>query len=107
MQHFSPQAMEEETAAIAGTLAALANRRRLMILCKLSEGGEASVTTLAEEVGLSPSALSQHLSKLRHEGIVGYRRDGQTLWYRIADARIDRLLGILHDVFCKPKDASQ
>jgi ArsR family transcriptional regulator, virulence genes transcriptional regulator len=107
MQHFSPEAMKKEAAAVAGTLAALANRRRLMIICKLAEGGEASVTTLADEVGLSPSALSQHLSKLRHEGIVGYRRDGQTLWYRIADARIERLLGVLHDVFCKPRTVAR
>ncbi len=103
MQHFSPQAMERQAAAIAGILAALANPRRLAVLCKLAERGEASVNALAEEAGLSQSALSQHLHKMRSEGIVAYRRDGRTLWYRIADARIERLLGFLHDAFCKSK----
>ena len=66
-------------------LRALANERRLMILCKLVEGGEATVGALAETVGLSQSALSQHLAKMREEGLVAFRRESQTLWYRIAD----------------------
>ncbi len=103
MQHFSPGAMEKQAARLAGILAALANRRRLSILCKLVERGEASVNALADEVGLSQSALSQHLGKMRAEGIVAYRRDGRTLWYRIADARIERLLAALYEVFCTVK----
>lgn len=104
---FNPKAVERDAAAVAGVLAALANRRRLAILCKLVEQGEASVNALAGEVGLSQSALSQHLHKMRSEGIVAYRRDGRTLWYRIADARIERLLGVLHDVFCTSKKATR
>ena len=73
-----------------------------MILCKLVEWGEANVSTLAEAVGLSQSALSQHLAKMRDEGIVGFRRESQTLWYRIADPRIEQLFGALHDLFCRP-----
>ena len=76
---------------MAGILRALANERRLMILCKLVEWGEANVTTLAEAVGLSQSALSQHLAKMRTEGIMTFRRESQTLWYRIADPRIEQL----------------
>ena len=83
-------------------LRALANERRLMILCKLVEWGEANVTQLAEAVGLSQSALSQHLAKMREEGIVAFRRDAQTLWYRIADAEHEELLGTLHGLFCRP-----
>ena len=45
--------------------------------------------TLAEAVGLSQSALSQHLAKMREEGIVDFRREAQTLWYRIAEPRIE------------------
>ena len=83
-------------------LRAIANERRLMILCKLVEWGEGNVNALAETVGLSQSALSQHLAKMRDEGLVTYRRDSQTLWYRIADPRIEDLLATLHKLYCKP-----
>ncbi len=82
-------------------LRALSNERRLMILCKLVEWGEANVNLLAENVGLSQSALSQHLAKMRQEGLVTYRRESQTLWYRIADPRIEDLLATLHKLYCK------
>lgn len=86
---------------MAATLRALANERRLMILCKLVEMGEANVTVLAEAVDLSQSALSQHLAKMRQEGIVTYRRDRQTLWYRIAEPKTEELLALLHRLYCK------
>ena len=70
-------AFEANAAEVAQVLRALANERRLMILCKLVEWGEANVTTLAEAVGLSQSALSQHLARMREEGIVDYRREGR------------------------------
>ncbi len=85
---------------VAGILSALANDRRLLILCKLVEVGEATVGTLAAEVGLSQSALSQHLARMREEGIVAFRRESQTLWYRIGDARIETLLSTLHRLYC-------
>ena len=89
---FDPEAMERRPREVAGILRALANERRLMILCKLVEWGEANVNALAEAVGLSQSALSQHLAKMREEGLVTFRRESQTLWYRIADPRIEQLL---------------
>ena len=82
-------------------LRALGNERRLMILCKLVEWGEGNVGALAEAVGLSQSALSQHLARLRDEEIVTFRRDSQTLWYRIADPRVEKLLAILHELVCR------
>ena len=94
-------AFEAQAIEVAGILRALANERRLMILCKLVEWGEANVTSLAEAVGLSQSALSQHLAKMREEKIVAFRRDAQTLWYRIADPRIERLFATLHALFCR------
>jgi len=97
---FDPEVMEEKAGEVAGLLRALANERRLMILCKLVEWGEANVNTLAEAVGLSQSALSQHLSKMRAEGLVTFRRERQTLWYRIADPRIEQLFATLHKLFC-------
>ncbi len=95
-------AFAANAAEVAQILRALANERRLMILCKLVEWGEANVNSLAEAVGLSQSALSQHLAKMRKEGIVEFRREGQTLWYGIADARIEILLGQLHKLYCRP-----
>lgn len=92
--------LEHDAGKVADLLRALANERRLMILCRLLEWGEASVNTLAEAVGLSQSALSQHLSKMREEGLVAFRRESQTIWYRIADPRVEQLLATLHDLFC-------
>jgi ArsR family transcriptional regulator len=100
---FTPQALEDKTAEVADILRALANERRLAILCKLVERGEASVNSLAAVVGLSQSALSQHLARMREEGLVTFRRESQTLWYRIADARIEELLATLHKLFCAPE----
>jgi ArsR family transcriptional regulator len=91
---------ETQATVVAGILRALANERRMLILCKLIEWDEANVTSLAEVIGLSQSALSQHLAKMRDEGIVAFRRDSQTLWYRIADHRIEKLFATLHALFC-------
>jgi len=96
-------AFTANAAEVAQILRALANERRLMILCKLVEWGEANVNSLAEAVGLSQSALSQHLAKMREEGIVEFRREGQTLWYRIADPRAEILLGHLQKLYCRSK----
>jgi ArsR family transcriptional regulator, virulence genes transcriptional regulator len=91
---------EGQAAEAADVLRALANERRLSILCILVERGEASVNALAAAIGLSQSALSQHLARMRDEGLVTYRRERQTLWYRIADPKIEILLATLHRLFC-------
>ena len=96
-----PRDLRARAGDVADVLAALSNDRRLLILCTLVEEGEATVNGLAESVGLSQSALSQHLAKLRAEDIVAYRRDGQTLWYRVADKRIEGLLATLHRLYCR------
>lgn len=92
---------EANALEVANTLRALGNERRLMILCRLVEAGEMTVGALVEAVGLSQSALSQHLAKMRDENIVTFRRDSQTLWYRIADPRIEHLMAELHRLFCR------
>jgi ArsR family transcriptional regulator len=99
-QILDPKALQAKAGEVAGILAALANDRRLLILCKLVEVGEATVGTLAAEVGLSQSALSQHLARMREEGIVAFRREAQTVWYRISDGRIETLLSTLHRLYC-------
>jgi ArsR family transcriptional regulator len=99
---FNAYGIEKAATEVAGILRTLANERRLMILCKLVERGEDNVNSLAETVGLSQSALSQHLAKMREEGLVTYRRESQTLWYRIADPRIEDLFATLHMLYCRP-----
>ena len=86
---------------VANLLSLLGNPRRLMVLCKLAERGEMTVGDLADEVELSQSALSQHLGKMREEGLVAFRRESQTLWYRIADPRTETLLGTLYQLYCQ------
>lgn len=90
----------QQSAAAADLLRALASEQRLLILCHLAANGELSVSALVERVQLSQSALSQHLARLREERIVAFRREAQTLFYRIADDRAARLLGVLHEIYC-------
>ena len=92
---------ETRAGQVADTLKAIGNARRLMLLCKLVEHGEMTVGDLARDVGLSQSACSQHLAKMREEGLVNFRRESQTLWYAISDERIETLLATLYQLFCK------
>jgi DNA-binding transcriptional ArsR family regulator len=92
--------LEAHAAEAAEFLKLLANEHRLLLLCHLLVAGESSVSSLVEEVGLSQSALSQHLAKLRQDGLVTFRRDSQTLYYRLCDGRAARVLAVLKDIFC-------
>lgn len=92
---------EEKAEQVADTLKAIGNARRLMLLCKLVEHGEMTVSDLARDVGLSQSACSQHLAKMRDEGLVAFRRESQTLWYRLGDPRAEMLLATLYQLYCK------
>ncbi len=94
------QALEEKAADIATLLKAMGNEKRLVILCQLVAHGEMSVGSMADTIGLGQSALSQHLAKMRDEGIVSTRREGQTIWYRIRDSRVEELMAILHRLYC-------
>jgi DNA-binding transcriptional ArsR family regulator len=78
----------------------LSNEHRLLILCHLIADGELAVGELVERVGLSPSALSQHLARLREEGLVSFRRESQTLFYGVADPKAARVLGTLWEIYC-------
>lgn len=94
------QALEQKAGEVAAVLKALANPRRLLLLCKLAEQGRMSVGQLATSVGISQSALSQHLAVMREERLVAFDRDGQTLHYRIADQRLTALLDSLYRIYC-------
>ena len=84
--------------AAARLLKLLASEQRLLILCRLIDG-EASVGDLAVHIGLAQSATSQHLAKMRAEGLVATRREAQTIFYRLADPAAVRVLETLCDVY--------
>lgn len=84
----------------AQLLKLLGNEKRLLILCFLAVRGEMTVGEIVDVVKLSQSALSQHLAKLRADGLVTFRRNSQTLHYRVADKRALRLLQVLKDIYC-------
>jgi DNA-binding transcriptional ArsR family regulator len=92
--------LQEKAGEAASLLKLLANERRLLILCRLAVAGEMSVSDLAAAVGLSQSALSQHLAKMREDGLVGTRRAAQTIFYRIADKKVARILALLKRIYC-------
>ena len=95
-----PAAFEANALEVADVLRSLANERRLQILCVLMEREETNVGTLVSRIGISQSALSQHLAKMRDEGILAFRRESQTLWYRIVDPRIRELMAELYRLYC-------
>lgn len=101
-QPFELSAMRANAGRAADFLAMLSSEPRLLILCHLLEAGELPVGELVERVGLSQSALSQHLAKLRAQGLVAFRKQAQMVFYRIEDPRAERLLGTLHVIFCEP-----
>ena len=96
LEELAPRATEAEA-----FLKAMANRYRLMILCQLYQG-EKSVTTLQGGVGLSQSALSQHLARLREDGLVKTRRESQTIFYSLATPNVSELIGLLYRLYCGP-----
>jgi DNA-binding transcriptional ArsR family regulator len=96
--------LKSDSAKAATFLKAVANGNRLMILCEL-KGGERSVSALEGVVPLAQSALSQHLARLREEGLVATRREAQTIYYSLADERVARLIDTLAELFCSPPKA--
>ena len=102
MPDIVPAEFERGASAAAEFLKALSHEARLMVLCQLIEG-ERSAGELQNGSGLSQSALSQHLARLREDGLVATRRESQTIYYRLADDRAARLLETLAELFCPPK----
>jgi len=92
--------MQANAESAACLLKSLANPSRLLVLCALVDR-EYSAGELEEVAGLNQSALSQHLAKLRAEGIVIARRDGQRIYYSLADNKSARILQTLHNIYCE------
>jgi DNA-binding transcriptional ArsR family regulator len=93
------QNMQDHAHDAARLMKALGNENRLMILCALA-GGEMSVGELNAGIALSQSALSQQLSRLRNDGLVRTRRESQTIYYSLCPGPADRIIHLLHDIFC-------
>ncbi len=91
-------AKAEEAARLLGTLA---HSKRLLALCHMLRG-EVSVGRLAELIELSPTALSQHLARMRDLQLVETRREGQTIYYRLASPEVAALLQTLYGIYCTP-----
>lgn len=90
--------IEKHIGEAVNLLKALSNERRLKIVCILYEG-EKSVSELEEAIGLSQSALSQHLARLRRDGILTTRRAAQTIYYSLQNHATQCMLSCLHDIF--------
>ena len=97
--------MQEHASDAAGLMKALGNESRLMILCVLTEG-ERSVGELNELIPLSQSALSQQLARLRQQGLVDTRRESQTIYYSLSSGPADRVINLLHDIYCGEAECS-
>lgn len=91
--------LEERAEEAAELLASMANPKRLLVLCHLVEG-ERSVGELAGIAGISQSALSQHLAKMRLQGLVRTRRDAQTIYYSLASNEVRAVLETLYAIYC-------
>lgn len=96
----APERMQQHADEAIAVLKAMASHNRLLLLCELSQG-ECSVGALAQSLELAQSVVSQHLSLLRRDGVVSGRREAQTIYYRISDARVHALMITLFEQFCR------
>lgn len=92
--------MQKNAAAAELLLKQLANANRLMVLCHLVTG-EKTVGEMAKSIGLSQSALSQHLAKLKEAGLVQSDKRGLSVYYRICSMEAHALLSVLHIIYCR------
>jgi DNA-binding transcriptional ArsR family regulator len=93
------QEMEKNAPKAVALLKAMANERRLQILCILHDC-ELSVGELCEKLDLSQSALSQHLAWLRRDGLVGTRKEAQTVFYSLHSTEVKQMIHLLHNMYC-------
>ena len=95
-QHGAPGEIDIEGATLF--LRALSNQNRLGLVNELIDG-ERTVSELADKLKMRQPAVSQQLARLRESGIVEFRRDGKTVYYRIASVRIEHFLPLLQQQF--------
>jgi ArsR family transcriptional regulator, virulence genes transcriptional regulator len=93
--------MQQQAGKAADLLKALANEHRLLVLCQLVTG-EKSVGELEQLLGLRQPHLSQHLTRLREEGLVNTRRESRQIFYSLASPEAAEVLNVLYALYCKP-----
>jgi ArsR family transcriptional regulator, virulence genes transcriptional regulator len=93
--------MADQAEAAAALLKALAHAQRLMILCHLSTGPK-TVSEIEDRIGARQSAVSQHLARLRQDGLVTAERRGKSIGYDIADPAVRQVIELLYGLYCKP-----
>lgn len=91
----------------ANVLSLLSHPQRLEILCHLSTSPELSAGEIVQRIGLSQSATSQHLARLRKIGLLETRKEGQSVYYRIARKDVGRILEVLHELYCRKDSGSK
>ncbi len=94
--------MAANARAASRFLKALSNHNRLLLLCLLSEG-EKTVSELEAALGLRQPAISQQLARLRGAGLIAGRRDGKSIYYRLASGEARRIMLLLYELFCLPE----
>ena len=97
--------MQESAKTASELLKLLGHPDRLMILCQLKMG-EQSVSQLASNLEIKQSPLSQHLARMRHEGVVSSRREAQAIFYSIASHEVEELIGVMYALFCEDDSES-
>ncbi len=101
MESIELDKLRESARQASELLKALSNEHRLMILCNLLDG-ERNVGELQALIGLSQSALSQHLARLRQDGLVSTRREAQTIYYSPRGEAARRIIAVLYELYCAP-----
>ena len=102
---FDAKQMAESATRASALMKTLGHKDRLMILCQLA-GGEKSVGQIAGLLEISQSPLSQHLSRMRNEGLVNTRREAQTIYYSLKSGEASRIIEVLYELYCDPQACS-
>lgn len=95
----SAKALLRKCDEVSQVLKSLSHPVRLKVLCQVMEG-EKSVGELTEFCGISQSAMSQFLNRMRADGIVESRREGTFVYYDIADPQLAKLLHAIKEIYC-------
>ena len=91
--------MAQSATRASNLMKTLGHKDRLMILCHLADG-EKSVGQIADLLEIPQSPLSQHLSRMRKEGLVDTRREAQTIYYSLKSGEASRIVEVLYELFC-------
>ncbi|TPG64294.1 ArsR/SmtB family transcription factor [Ewingella americana] len=103
MANTEPGLLQESASQASKLLKSMSNANRLLILCMLVDSPGTSAGDLCKLTGLSPSATSQHLARMKEEGLIECAREGQKMNYFIKNASVKTIISTLRDIYC-PED---